>query len=90
MYFQRYLPYLPAGGEVVIFDRRWYNRAGVERVMGFATVEQVEYFLRYASTVKRAIIQPGIILIKYWLEVKWGFRTCDQGRVTEICARYGS
>lgn len=69
MYFQRYMPYLPAAGEVVIFDRSWYNRAGVERVMGFATEEQVEYFLKYAAPVERAIIQSGVILIKYWLEV---------------------
>ena len=69
MYFQRYMPYLPAAGEVVIFDRSWYNRAGVERVMGFATEEQVEYFLKYAPPVERSIISSGVILIKYWLEV---------------------
>jgi polyphosphate kinase 2 len=69
MYFQRYMPHLPAAGEVVLFDRSWYNRAGVERVMGFATPEQVEYFLKYAPPVEKAIIQSGIILIKYWLEV---------------------
>ena len=69
MYFQRYMPYLPAAGEVVIFDRSWYNRAGVERVMGFATPEQVDYFLKYAPGVERAIINSGVILIKYWLEV---------------------
>jgi polyphosphate kinase 2 len=69
MYFQRYMPHLPAAGEVVLFDRSWYNRAGVERVMGFATPEQVENFLRMAPTVERAIVQSGINLIKYWLEV---------------------
>ena len=69
MYFQRYMPYLPAAGEVVLFDRSWYNRAGVERVMGFATEEQVEYFLKYVPPVERLIIQSGVILIKYWLEV---------------------
>ncbi len=69
MYFQRYMPHLPAAGEVVIFDRSWYNRAGVERVMGFATPEQVDYFLKYAPQVERAIINSGVILIKYWLEV---------------------
>lgn len=69
MYFQRYMPHLPAAGEVVIFDRSWYNRAGVERVMGFATPEQVDYFLKYAAPVERAIINSGTILIKYWLEV---------------------
>jgi polyphosphate kinase len=70
MYFQRYMPYLPAAGEVVIFDRSWYNRAGVERVMGFATPEQVDYFLKYVPAVEQAIINSGVILIKYWLEVR--------------------
>jgi len=70
MYFQRYMPYLPAAGEVTIFDRSWYNRAGVERVMGFATPEQVDYFLKYAPPVERAITNSGVILIKYWLEVR--------------------
>ena len=69
MYFQRYIPYLPAAGEVVLFDRSWYNRAGVERVMGFATKEQVETFLRYTPSVEKAIIDSGVFLIKYWLEV---------------------
>ena len=69
MYFQRYIPYLPAAGEIVLFDRSWYNRAGVERVMGFATEEQVENFLRVTPAVERAIIGSGVILIKYWLEV---------------------
>ena len=69
MYFQRYIPYLPAAGEVVLFDRSWYNRAGVERVMGFATEEQVETFLNYTPEVEKAIIGSGVILIKYWLEV---------------------
>jgi polyphosphate kinase 2 len=69
MYFQRYMPYLPAAGEVVLFDRSWYNRAGVERVMGFATQEQVDRFLLMTPMVEKAIIDSGIILIKYWLEV---------------------
>jgi len=69
MYFQRYLPHLPAAGEVVIFDRSWYNRAGVERVMGFATEEQVKYFLQYVPLVEQSISHSGIIMIKYWLEV---------------------
>ncbi len=69
MYFQRYMPYLPAAGEVILFDRSWYNRAGVERVMGYATEEQVEYFLKYAPIVERSIIHSGVHLIKYWLEV---------------------
>jgi polyphosphate kinase 2 len=69
MYFQRYMPYLPAAGEVVLFDRSWYNRAGVERVMGFATKEQVETFLKFTPFVERSIVASGIMLIKYWLEV---------------------
>jgi len=69
MYFQRYMPHLPAAGEVVLFDRSWYNRAGVERVMGFATKEQVDKFLSMTPMVERSIIDSGIILIKYWLEV---------------------
>jgi polyphosphate kinase 2 len=69
MYFQRYMPHLPAAGEVVLFDRSWYNRAGVERVMGFATKEQVDNFLKMTPLVERAIINSGVYLIKYWLEV---------------------
>src|SRR3954462_5520615 len=69
MYIQRYLPLLPASGEVVIFDRSWYNRAGVERVMGFCTEEQVKRFLQMTPPVERAIVESGIILLKYWLEV---------------------
>jgi polyphosphate kinase 2 len=69
MYVQRYLPHLPAAGEVVIFDRSWYNRAGVERVMGFCTEEQARRFLQAVPLVEKAIVESGIILIKYWLEV---------------------
>jgi polyphosphate kinase len=69
MYIQRYLPHLPAAGEVVIFDRSWYNRSGVERVMGYATEAQVDEFLRQIEAVERAMVDSGIILIKYWLEV---------------------
>ena len=69
MYIQRYLPHLPAAGEVVIFDRSWYNRAGVERVMGFCTDEQAQHFLKAAPLVERAMVDSGILLIKYWLEV---------------------
>ena len=69
MYVQRYLPYLPAAGEIVIFDRSWYNRAGIERVMGFATEEQVRWFLKAVPAVEKAIIDSGVILLKYWLEV---------------------
>ncbi len=69
MYIQRYLPLLPAAGELVIFDRSWYNRAGVERVMGFCTEEEVEKFLEYVPKVEKAIVDSGVILLKYWLEV---------------------
>jgi polyphosphate kinase 2 len=69
MYIQRYLPHLPSGGEVVIFDRSWYNRAGVERVMGFCKQEDVKRFLTVAPQVEKAMVDSGIILIKYWLEV---------------------
>jgi polyphosphate kinase len=69
MYMQRYVPHLPAAGEVVIFDRSWYNRAGVERVMGFCTPEQTEGFLNGAPLIEQAIVNSGVILLKYWLEV---------------------
>jgi len=69
MYIQRYLPHLPAAGEVVIFDRSWYNRAGVERVMGFCTEEQAKGFLLAAPLVEKAIVDSGVVLLKYWLEV---------------------
>ena len=69
MYVQRYLPHLPAAGEVVIFDRSWYNRAGVERVMGFSSEEEVERFLQLVPLVERTIVDSGVTLIKYWLEV---------------------
>jgi polyphosphate kinase 2 len=69
MYIQRYLPHLPAAGEVVIFDRSWYNRAGVERVMGFTSEEEVKKFLKAVPGVEKAIVDSGVILIKYWLEV---------------------
>jgi polyphosphate kinase 2 len=69
MYVQRYLPHLPAAGEIVIFDRSWYNRAGVERVMGFCSEEQVKKFLGAVPLVERAIVDSGVILLKYWLEV---------------------
>ena len=69
MYAQRYLPYLPAAGEVVIFDRSWYNRAGVERVMGFCTEQQVKGFLQVVPMFEKLIVESGIHLLKYWLEV---------------------
>jgi polyphosphate kinase 2 len=69
MYVQRYLPHLPAAGEIVIFDRSWYNRAGVERVMGFCTDEQAKGFLKVVPLFEKLMIQSGIVLLKYWLEV---------------------
>jgi polyphosphate kinase len=68
-YFQRYVPHLPAGGEIVLFDRSWYNRAGVERVMGFATAEQVEQFFKDAPEFERLLVGSGIILLKYWFSI---------------------
>jgi len=69
MYIQRFMRHMPAAGEIVIFDRSWYNRAGVERVMGFTSEAKVRSFLRVAPLVEGAIVQSGIILLKYWLEV---------------------
>ena len=69
MYAQRYLAHLPAAGEVVIFDRSWYNRAGVERVMGFCTEEQAQAFLRMVPLFEKVVINSGVMLLKYWLEV---------------------
>ena len=68
-YFQRYVPHLPAGGEMVLFDRSWYNRAGVERVMGFADDEQVEQFFRDVPEFERMLVRSGIILLKYWFSI---------------------
>ena len=68
-YFQRYVPHLPAAGEMVLFDRSWYNRAGVERVMGFCTDEEYREFLRSCPMFERMLIYSGIILIKYWFSV---------------------
>jgi len=69
MYIQRYMAHFPAAGEIIIWDRSWYNRAGVEHVMGFATKDQYEGFLEHCATVEGYITRAGIILIKYWLEV---------------------
>src|SRR5256714_6669926 len=69
MYAQRYIPHLPAAGEVMIFDRSWYNRAGIERVMGFCTEEQAKRFLEMVPSFERVIVDSGIVLLKYWLEV---------------------
>jgi polyphosphate kinase len=88
MYAQRYIPHLPAAGEIMIFDRSWYNRAGVERVMGFCTEEQAKHFLQMIPGVEKAIVDDGIILLKYWLEVSPDEQTrrlearIDDGRKT--------
>jgi polyphosphate kinase 2 len=68
-YFQRYVEHLPAGGEIVLFDRSWYNRAGVERVMGFCTDEEYEEFFRTAPEFEKMLVRSGIILIKYWFSI---------------------
>jgi len=68
-YFQRYVTHLPAGGEIVLFDRSWYNRAGVERVMGFATPDQVEQFFRDVPDFERMLVRSGIVLLKYWFSI---------------------
>src|SRR5260370_6415274 len=69
MYVQRYIPHLPAAGEIVIFDRSWYNRAGVERIMEFCSMDAVKRFLKLTPGVEKAIVESGVILVKYWLEV---------------------
>ena len=68
-YFQRYVPHLPAAGEIVLFDRSWYNRAGVERVMGYCTKDQTKAFLKQAPVFERMLVDDGILLFKYWLTV---------------------
>src|SRR5262249_12050495 len=68
-YFQRYTSHLPAGGEIVLFDRSWYNRAGVERVMGFARPEQVEQFFHDVPEFERMLVRSGVILLKYWFSI---------------------
>jgi polyphosphate kinase len=75
-YFQRYIPYLPAAGELTLFDRSWYNRAGVEPVMGFCTLEERDAFLRAVPEFERHLVDDGILLFKYWL-------CCDQERQEE-------
>ena len=88
MYAQRYLPLLPAAGEVVIFDRSWYNRAGVERVMGFCTDEQAKTFLNVVPSFEKLTVSSGVHLLKYWLEVSEDEQTrrlegrIDDGRKT--------
>ncbi len=68
-YFQRYVPHLPAGGELVLFDRSWYNRAGVERVMGFCTDDELEEFFRTVPEFEKMLVRSGIVLIKYWFSI---------------------
>ncbi len=75
LYLQRYVPHFPAAGEVIIFDRSWYNRAGVERVMGFCTEREVERFLLLCPLWERVVVESGIILIKYWFEVSQAEQT---------------
>ena len=75
-YFQRYVPHLPGKGEIILFDRSWYNRAGVEQVMGFATADQVAAFLKAAPKFEQQLVDDGILLFKYWL-------SCDQERQEE-------
>ena len=78
-YFQRYVAHLPSKGEIVLFDRSWYNRAGVEKVMGYASPEQVEVFLAHVPAFERQLVADGILLFKYWL-------TCDQAEQEERLA----
>lgn len=68
-YFQRYVPHLPAGGEIVLFDRSWYNRAGVERVMGFASEDQVEEFFHDVPEFERMLVRSGVTVVKYWFSI---------------------
>lgn len=75
-YFQRYVSHLPSAGQIVLFDRSWYNRAGVERVMGYATPAQVEQFLEQAPAFEKQLVDDGILLFKYWL-------ACDQAKQEE-------
>jgi polyphosphate kinase len=84
MYMQRYVQHLPAAGEIVIFDRSWYNRAGVERVMGFSSEQEVIRFLEICPAFERALVESGIILIKYWFEVSQEEQTRRfQGRIND-------
>jgi polyphosphate kinase 2 len=84
MYMQRYVPHFPAAGEVVIFDRSWYNRAGVERVMGFCRPEEAERFLELVPAFEKAMVDSGILLMKYWLEVSADEQTRRlEGRIND-------
>ncbi len=88
-YFQRYVPHLPAAGEMVLFDRSWYNRAGVERVMGFCTEEEYQEFMRTCPEFERMLVRSGIILIKYWFSVSDEVQeTRFQGRIKDPTKRW--
>ena len=96
-YFQRYVPHLPAGGEIVLFDRSWYNRAGVERVMGFCSEADVEEFFRTVPEFERMLVRSGIILIKYWFSItdeeqqfRFQMRINDPLEAVEALARWMS
>jgi polyphosphate kinase len=84
MYLQRYVPHFPAAGEIVIFDRSWYNRAGVERVMEFCSHDDARRFLKLVPLVERAMVESGVLLLKYWLEVSPEEQTRRlEGRITD-------
>ena len=88
-YFQRYVPHLPAAGEMVLFDRSWYNRAGVERVMGFCTDAEYEEFMRSCPEFERMLVRSGIILIKYWFSVSDEVQEIRfQGRIKDPTKRW--
>jgi len=88
-YFQRYVPHLPAGGEMVFFDRSWYNRAGVEKVMGFCTDEEYLEFLRSCPEFERMLVRSGIIVIKYWFSVSdHEQEKCFQDRINDPTKRW--
>ena len=90
MYVQRYIAHFPAGGELVIFDRSWYNRAGVEYVLGFCTPEQHRRFLDVCPLWERQVVDSGIRLLKYWLEVSPGSRSGVFGPASKIHCDSGS
>ena len=90
MYIQRYMAHFPAAGEIVLFDRSWYNRAGVEHVMGFCSDEQYRAFLELTPLVEKTIVDNGIILIKYWFEVSQDLQTERFQERTPTVARSGS
>ena len=79
-YFQRYVHHLPAAGEIVLFDRSWYNRAGVERVMGFCTEEDCEEFFRSVPDFERMLVRSGIVLVKYWFSITDDEQNVSVGR----------